>query len=44
MKVLEKIKEQWKLRGLCFLCRKKNYCGMKCKKWINRQHLDIRGR
>lgn len=37
-------REQWNLIGFCFFCRKKKYCGKKCKLYMKRKHLDISGK
>lgn len=27
--------EQWKLDGRCDVCRRKNYCGKKCSRYVD---------
>lgn len=33
--------EQWNEKGLCYECRKKNYCGTECKAHKDRVRYEI---
>jgi len=33
--------EQWNEQGLCYECRKKNYCGKECKAHKDRVRYEI---